>query len=191
MNYIKHLTGFFERVVSDDRLNATHISLYMSLFQYWNVNRFKNPISISRSEIMRISKISAKGTYHKCMRELHGWGFVVYKPSYNPFKGSLVHLLDFSEPGTEQAPVSSINYLNFENAISGIEKFFSEKGQSIAEARKFFNHYQSVGWKLAGQPILDWKALAEKWMITSAGFRNTRAASRHQVNNEKNYNEAL
>ncbi|MGV3696995.1 transcriptional regulator [Flavobacterium sp.] len=97
MNYIKHLTGFFEKVSNDRQLNPTHISLYMSLFQFWNYNRFKNPISISRDEIMRISKISSKATYHKCLKALHSQGYIKYEPSYNPFKGSHVFLFNFSE----------------------------------------------------------------------------------------------
>lgn len=97
MNYIKHLTGFFEKVSNDRQLNPTHISLYMSLFQFWNYNRFKNPISISRDEIMRISKISSKATYHKCLKALHTQGYIKYEPSYNPFKGSHVFLFNFSE----------------------------------------------------------------------------------------------
>ncbi len=97
MNYIKHLTGFFEKVAIDKTLNPTHISLYMSLFQFWNCNRFKNPISISRDEIMRISKISSKATYHKCLKNLHSLGYINYEPSYNPFKGSHVILFNFSD----------------------------------------------------------------------------------------------
>lgn len=78
-------------------LNPTHVSLYMSLFQFWNYNRFKNPISISRDEIMRISKISSKATYHKCLKALHAQGYIKYEPSYNPFKGSHVFLFNFSD----------------------------------------------------------------------------------------------
>lgn len=97
MNYIKHLTGFFEKIINDHSLNPTHISLYISLFQCWNTNRFQNPISITRDEVMRISKICSKATYHKCIRELHQKGYLVYEPSYNPFRGSLVYLLNFEE----------------------------------------------------------------------------------------------
>jgi hypothetical protein len=82
MNYITHLTGFFERISIDERLNPTHISLYMALFQMWNMNRFTNPISISRSEIMRLSKIYSNATYHKCIRELHEFEYIQYLPSY-------------------------------------------------------------------------------------------------------------
>ena len=97
MNYIKHLTGFFDRIVQDRNLNPTHISLYIALFQFWNVNRFQNPISITRDEVMRISKICSKATYHKCMRELNEKGYIKYEPSFNPFKGSMVILFNFSE----------------------------------------------------------------------------------------------
>jgi hypothetical protein len=97
MNYIKHLTGFFDRVVQDHTLNPTHISLYISIFQFWNLSRFQNPISITRDEVMRISKICSKATYHKCMREMHEKGYLKYEPSYNPFRGSMVHLINFAD----------------------------------------------------------------------------------------------
>ena len=97
MNYIKHLTGFFDRIIPDKNLNPTHVSLYIALFQFWNVNRFKNPISITRDEVMRICKISSKATYHKCMRDLNDLNYIKYEPSYNPYKGSLVILFDFSQ----------------------------------------------------------------------------------------------
>lgn len=97
MNYIKHLTGFFERIIQDRSLNPTHVSLYIALFQSWNVNRFINPISISRDEVMRICKISSKATYHKCMKDLNEKGYVKYEPSFNPYKGSMVILIDFSD----------------------------------------------------------------------------------------------
>jgi hypothetical protein len=109
MNYIKHLTGFFEKVTIDKTLNPTHVSLYIALFQFWNCNRFKNPISINRDEVMRISKISSKATYHKCLKNLHSLGYINYQPSYNPFKGSHVILFNFSEdlkplPKSERKP---------------------------------------------------------------------------------------
>lgn len=100
MNYIRHLTGFFDKIQDDEQLNPTHISLYLALFQFWNLNHFRNPISISRNEMMKLSKISAYGTYHKCIKELHQFGYIEYLPSFNPYKGSLVHLFDFGDLST-------------------------------------------------------------------------------------------
>lgn len=46
---------------------------------------------------MHISKICSKATYHKCMRELNEKKYIKYMPSFNPFKGSMVVLYNFSE----------------------------------------------------------------------------------------------
>lgn len=97
MNYIKHLTGFFNKINNEANLNPTHISLYLALFQCWNVNRFKNPTGISREEIMKASKINSKATYHKCMKELELLGFMVYNPTFNPHSSSNIIMSNFSE----------------------------------------------------------------------------------------------
>ena len=102
MNYIRHLTGFYDRIQHDDRLNPTHISLYLALFQFWNLNHFQNPISISRNEMMRLSKISALGTYHKCIKQLQDFGYIEYLPSFNPYKGSLVNLYNFENSDVQR-----------------------------------------------------------------------------------------
>ncbi|MGG7035738.1 MAG: transcriptional regulator [Flavobacterium sp.] len=96
MNYIKHLTGFFSKMNNETGINPSHISLYLTLFQCWNVNRFKNPTSISRDEIMKASKINSKATYHKCMKELVSLGFIEYLPSFNPYQGTYVNMIDLS-----------------------------------------------------------------------------------------------
>ena len=44
---------------------------------------------------MKLSKISAFGTYHKCIKELQEFGYIEYIPSFNPYKGSLVNLFSF------------------------------------------------------------------------------------------------
>ena len=126
MNYIKHLTGFFDRVSKDRVLNPTHISLYIALFQFWNCNRFKNPISVSRDELMRISKISSKAIYHKCLKNLHSLGYINYEPSYNPYKGSLVYLFNFSD---ELKPMSKSE----RQATPFIEPAFSQVYEQVSD----------------------------------------------------------
>lgn len=86
------LNTFFEKITRDERLNATHLCVYLALFQCWSKNNFQNPVSIRRAEIMRLSKVSAKTTYHKCMKNLHAAGYIKYEPSYKP-EGSMVHVL--------------------------------------------------------------------------------------------------
>lgn len=114
MNYIKHLTGFFDKVATDTVLNPTHVSLYIAIFQFWNISRFRNPISISREELMRISKISSLATYHKCMKNLDAHGYIKYEPSFNPYKGSQVYVFDFGESRKQSLKKSAVTTLKNE-----------------------------------------------------------------------------
>lgn len=95
VNYIVHLNNAFQKLNQDTRLSPFHISLYYSLFQYWNISKFRNPISISRDDQMQASKIGSVNTYLKCLKELDYWGYIKYEPSHNPMKGSLVYLFIF------------------------------------------------------------------------------------------------
>ncbi|MCR9228786.1 MAG: hypothetical protein NXH90_15310 [Flavobacteriaceae bacterium] len=95
INYIKHLNGVLELFLKDGRLNPTHVSLYMGLFQLWNNQFFREEFHIDRGEVMLCSKIGSKSTYHRCIKELSHWGYILYIPSHNPFKGSRVRMFDF------------------------------------------------------------------------------------------------
>lgn len=93
MEEVKELTSFYLAIREDPRIGATHISLYMALFQFYNLNQFKNPIEITRAAVMKIAKISGLATYHKCIRDLSNFGYIQYEPSYNPAISSQVYLL--------------------------------------------------------------------------------------------------
>jgi hypothetical protein len=125
MNYIKHLTAVFEIFDADKRLTPFHISLYMSLFRSWNLNFFHNPVSISRDEMMKMSKIGSVNTYIRCLKELHSWNYIRYEPSYNRHKGSIVYLYTFDN-STDNASVMpvilSVNNINIENKTNLIEQ---------------------------------------------------------------------
>jgi hypothetical protein len=95
MNYINHLNKVFQLTYADVRLTPYHLSLYYTLIQFWNRAHFRNPISISRYELMQVSKIGSVNTYIKCIKELEQFGFIQYKPSYNAQIGSSVYLFTF------------------------------------------------------------------------------------------------
>jgi hypothetical protein len=272
MNYIRHLSGFFNRVEKEDSLNPTHISLYMSLFQAWNINRFVNPISISRSEMMGVSKICSKATYHKVMKDLDKMGFIKYEPSYNPFRGSAVHLVNLEseevqkvnrrhtkkqtsgelavnsyrtkkQEGTvllNEPYINNTNIINskhckqqvhddtssdFDNtknaeekkpvsqsfredrksstpgpavlplpqSLEKIKEFFLQQKATANEAEKFYNYFQSNGWKVGGRaPMKDWQAAARNWMLNINKFNpeKIKQGSLH-VSTTKDYSEPL
>ena len=103
MNYIKLLNAAFEKFFFDDRLNPTHISLYMALFQEWNSSRFADEFYVNRRELMRVAKIGSKSTYHRCLTDLDSWNYLSYFPSNNPYKGSKIKM---SIIGTSDEPVT-------------------------------------------------------------------------------------
>ena len=86
-------SNFYVAAVEDNRIGATHISMYMALLYLHNQNGLANPVSITRGTVMELAKISGLATYHKCMRELHQYGYINYIPSYNPAISSQVCLL--------------------------------------------------------------------------------------------------
>lgn len=93
--YVPQLTRFFSHIEKDERIGVNHICVYIALFQKWNLNGFKNPVSITRREILKSAKIT-RTTYHKCMKELNNFGYIKYVPSYHPVLGSLVYVDIFS-----------------------------------------------------------------------------------------------
>ncbi|SRX76368.1 hypothetical protein [Aequorivita antarctica] len=220
MNYIKHLNAVFQQFSLDSRLNPTHISLYMALFQYWNINRFPEEFYINREEIMKMSKIGSKATYHRCLKNLHSWKYIRYLPSHNPYKGSKIRLpkLDTSiepsdgtttEPTTEQLVGQAlVSYKNINKHITNTNKvklpknknevliFFEKRKWPELEAEKFFNHYNGIGWKIGGKiKITDWHSTAENWMLKFKEIETGKAVSQKRDNLKtskiKNYGQPL
>jgi hypothetical protein len=88
------LTGYgklLRRMGKDERLMATHVSLFAGLFVHWQRSGYSSPFPVTRRELMAHSRIASIATYHKCIRELDEYGYIRYQPSYHPKQGSLVY----------------------------------------------------------------------------------------------------
>jgi hypothetical protein len=94
MEQFRQLSGFYQAIVQDNRIGATHICLYMALFRLWSLNQFKNPVAVRRDEVMPVAKICSKATYHKCIKELEQYGYIRYYPSRNAVCKSSVFIDD-------------------------------------------------------------------------------------------------
>jgi hypothetical protein len=77
----------------DERLNNWHLAIYQALIIMFAKNRSEGAFSISRSKVMKLSRIKAAATYHKYIQELEGMGYIQYTPSYHPKNGSTVKLI--------------------------------------------------------------------------------------------------
>lgn len=215
VNYIKHLESAAIRIGEDSRLNASHVSMYLALFLIWNHHRFQTPLSINRSEVMKISKIGSGATYHKCMTDLHQWGYLKYEPSHNPLKGSLIYLFNFdtsTEQVLEQLPeqlVEQVLYASINNTkqkkhtnsinfsiptLEMIKEFFLSAKADVKEADKFFNYYESNGWHVGKNKMKNWKAAAKNWMANASKYEKSKppdSGTYLNVNQEKDYSIPL
>ncbi|MBN8856262.1 MAG: hypothetical protein BGO55_08865 [Sphingobacteriales bacterium 50-39] len=90
--YTEKILGFFAASQNDFRINAIHIALYLALFQLWYKNNGRDPVSFSKQELMKAAKINGRATYHRCIRELHEYGYISYVPSHHPVLGSIAFL---------------------------------------------------------------------------------------------------
>lgn len=139
MNYIKHLTGFFNRIALENTLNPTHISLYITIFQCWNVNRFKNPITITRDEMMKGSKIASNATYHKCIKDLQRLGYLDYNPSFNPYSGTSITVHNFSEGYKAKSDDNALTCSKNESTRSKNDRTSSKNEQPIGQVTEQLN----------------------------------------------------
>ncbi len=223
INYIQHHMAFFSRVLHDDRLTPFHISLYQALFQYWNFNRFKKEFSVARSDLMNLSKVKSKTTYSKCLNELKKWKYLDYKPSNNPYVKSTFNLtinwttnmLNSNTPSPPNGLLTvqpssftgqdvvlldktykhkPINNKESPNSENFVIIFFEKNGSSKFEGQKFWNHYESKGWMIGSTPIVDWKAAARKWILSTNNKTKIGAVQQMDylhTNNKKRYDEPL
>lgn len=51
-----------------------------------------------------------------------------------------------------------------------VEVYFSLKELGESDARRFFDHYEAVGWFVNGQPIRKWQPKADQWIRDDNGF---------------------
>ncbi|WP_300439132.1 hypothetical protein [Christiangramia sp.] len=142
MNYIKLLNAVYEKFYDDDRLNATHISLYMALFQEWNFSRFASEFFINRNDIMRVSKIASKSSYHGCLVQLNEWGYIHYFPTKNPYKSSKVSMVVFKTTlpnGADYDPRLEQLEDEFNTSIGGVKNKTGTSSDQVEDKHDMSN----------------------------------------------------
>ncbi len=93
MESLKLLSGFFESIEKDFRIGSTHIAVFAALVQFWMEKGMVNPIQAYSIEIQKIAKIMSPKTYHKCVRELHEYGYLFYVPTKNKNRRSSIYFI--------------------------------------------------------------------------------------------------
>ena len=84
-------TLFYRKAVTDNRISPTHISLYFALLHEAS-HTLAIPFYLQRTTVMQKAKISSPVTLNRCLKELHLYGYIDYRPSYTPGR-SMVGLI--------------------------------------------------------------------------------------------------
>ncbi|MGQ1787509.1 hypothetical protein [Saccharicrinis sp. GN24d3] len=81
--------------------------------------------------------------------------------------------------------------------LKQIEGYFKQKEADPNQAERFFNHFESNGWKVGGRsPMKDWKAAARNWILNISRYSSNKENKEDTTNylstkNDKDYGEPL
>ncbi|SDR77390.1 hypothetical protein SAMN04487764_0617 [Gillisia sp. Hel1_33_143] len=223
VNYILHLNAVLRMFAKDDRITSSHRSLYLAFFELWNQKHFPQTFMVNSKQVMELAKIRSRTTYLKLLQDLKTWEYLQYHSSHNSNLGSIIEMFRFDitvvqkmNKGcsiSEQVVVQKLVTINkhknkhiinsFKQTCPKNEQvvlaYFKAEKRSSLEAKKFFNFYESIGWKLNGRnSIIDWKACARNWMLKAEEIKNNQKFSEPshnrdnlRTNRNKNYGEPL
>jgi hypothetical protein len=98
-----YITSFFDAIPSDPRISTTHISLYLALYVALAEQEFVPPVKIIIVQVLEHAKIG-RGTYSKCINELHHWGYIRYVPAGHRYEKSAVYLMASDREALRERP---------------------------------------------------------------------------------------
>lgn len=85
--------AFFTRSTTDSRLGPIHIAVYTAIFEIWIKKGCVTPVTLFSSEVLPVAKLSTRMTYHRILKELGDYGYLLYTPSFNKYRGSKIILI--------------------------------------------------------------------------------------------------
>ncbi len=80
----KHIMDYLSMYINDPKLNVWHLSILTAILGLGYRQGERRRIKVSRSKIMELSHVNTLPTYHKYFKQLQDFGYIKYKPSYDP-----------------------------------------------------------------------------------------------------------
>lgn len=105
--------------------------------------------NITHRTITPLVKIQEQGVvknFHRGVKNLHRGGEKI------------------SQGGVKNLHPNNTSNNNTSIIISDVINFFDKEGSNHEIAKDFFYYYDSIGWKVGKNPVMNWKALAKKWI---------------------------
>ena len=84
--------ALYDNLINDKRLSVCHCSIYLALILLCYKNELANPFPVSRKGIMDLAHVHSVVTYHKCIRQLEAYGYILYNPSFSYYNRSTIYL---------------------------------------------------------------------------------------------------
>ncbi len=84
-----------KKATADQRLTVSHMALLFAIIILCRRENGYRTIQTSRKVLMSKSHIGSLPTYHKCIKDLERYQYLIYLPSYHPQKGSSIKVLNF------------------------------------------------------------------------------------------------
>lgn len=185
MNGFKQINAFYSFVFSNtSKINATHVSLYVFLWNQNNRNNwvewFKCPFDLA----MQGACIGNRNTYYKCLNDLKNWNLIDYQPGINGYKAPTIKLIQLydsdtttdtatdtssdtsSDTTTDTTTVHNIKHITNKQktrnsiypTLQEVEEYFDLHGYSKESACMAFQYYASANWKdRNGKQVKAWK----------------------------------
>lgn len=105
MNNLLSVRSLLNAIHKDKALSPFQISLFTAIIALWQAQQHVHPFRVSRCKLMEASGIRSAATYHKCLKVLVARHYILYEPSFDPLKGSLIYwpVMKYGEqvPGAE------------------------------------------------------------------------------------------
>jgi len=158
--------------------------------------RLRQPHHPQQRDHLGQARIGSAHTLYRCLKELAAWGYIAYAASKSPSYGSSISIHTILPKKVVPKVPANTKPVEKQFAIPpslpDVVLFFQEKGYPPIEAQKFFNHFQSNGWKVGGKaPMPNWHAAADNWILNSHNFKKEPVQQTLNLNTPKSYEEPL
>jgi hypothetical protein len=87
------ISELYGKMTEDPRVTVWHISLYVTMLILWQQAGFERQVKISRKKLMTKAHFGSITTYHKCINQLCDFGYILYRPTYDCYSGSVIEII--------------------------------------------------------------------------------------------------
>lgn len=101
-DWLQWVDLFYQKACADQRLGPTHLSVYFALLHEAG-HLLPVPFYLRRETVMSKSKVYSSVTLNRCLRHLHDYGYIDYRPSYTPGR-TMVGMVNLNGPPSQPPP---------------------------------------------------------------------------------------